>query len=79
MLCFDWGSDVFFGYYQPVNKSYTESWCFLHNVVCSSGHAIAVEALGAVMKAYDGRGPSTTLGEKILEELKLASAEDLLG
>lgn len=31
------------------------------------------------MKAYDGRGPSTTLAEKILEELKLASAEDLLG
>lgn len=56
-----------------------QSWCLLHNVVCSSGHAIAVEALGAVMKAYDGRGPSTTLGEKILEELKLASAEDLLG
>lgn len=38
-----------------------------------------MEALGAVMKAYDGRGPSTILGEKILEELKLASAEDLLG
>lgn len=43
-----------------------------------SGYAIGLAALRAVMRAYDGRGPATSLGEAILERWGLASAPDLV-
>lgn len=43
-----------------------------------SGYWIAVEALRAVMRAFDQRGPSTSLTELILKGLDLSRAEDLV-
>lgn len=36
-------------------------------------------ALTAVIKAHDGRGPSTMLTSSILQTLGLSSAEELIG
>lgn len=44
-----------------------------------SGYAIASQALTAVMRAEDGRGPPTSLTGAILKRLNLSSAEDLIG
>ncbi|GAQ89315.1 hypothetical protein KFL_005100050 [Klebsormidium nitens] len=44
-----------------------------------SGHAIASEALSAVMRADDGRGPETKLTGAILAKLGLSKPEDLIG
>eukprot|EP00271_Cylindrocystis_brebissonii_P010484 TRINITY_DN26678_c0_g1_i1.p1 TRINITY_DN26678_c0_g1~~TRINITY_DN26678_c0_g1_i1.p1 ORF type:complete len:366 (+),score=39.95 TRINITY_DN26678_c0_g1_i1:222-1319(+) len=43
-----------------------------------SGYAIAVEALGAVMRAEDGRGPRTALRDAILLHLGLSEPQDLI-
>lgn len=43
-----------------------------------SGYAIGLAALRAVMRAYDGRGPSTALSEAILTQWGLATATDLV-
>ena len=43
-----------------------------------SGYAIAVEALGAVMRAEDGRGPPTALTRAILTHLRLESPQDII-
>jgi N-acetylglucosamine kinase-like BadF-type ATPase len=43
-----------------------------------SGYAIGVAALRAVMQAYDGRGPSTSLTELVLERRGLSSPQDLI-
>lgn len=60
-----------------VNRSFDAENPLVH--CTSSGYAIASQALTAVMRAHDGRGPSTTLTEAILKALDLASAEDLIG
>ncbi|MQL96155.1 hypothetical protein Taro_028828 [Colocasia esculenta] len=44
-----------------------------------SGYGIAAQALTAVVRAHDGRGPETTLTRNILHELELASADELIG
>ncbi|CAA6668081.1 unnamed protein product [Spirodela intermedia] len=44
-----------------------------------SGYGIAAQALTAVMRAHDGRGPETRLTQDILCELGLGSPEELIG
>ncbi|XP_073148162.1 uncharacterized protein [Henckelia pumila] len=44
-----------------------------------SGYGIAAQALTAVIRAHDGRGPETTLMDSILHELKLSSPDELIG
>nr|CAD1823210.1 unnamed protein product [Ananas comosus var. bracteatus] len=44
-----------------------------------SGYGIAAQALTAVIRAHDGRGPPTNLSESILDKLKLSSPDELIG
>ncbi|WJX64540.1 hypothetical protein P8452_49304 [Trifolium repens] len=44
-----------------------------------SGYGISAQALTAVIRAHDGRGPSTMLTNSILQTLGLSSAEELIG
>ncbi|XP_015880663.3 uncharacterized protein LOC107416657 isoform X2 [Ziziphus jujuba] len=44
-----------------------------------SGYGIAAQALTAVIKAYDGRGPLTLLTSSILKRLGLSSPDELIG
>ncbi|XP_062196234.1 uncharacterized protein LOC133899271 [Phragmites australis] len=44
-----------------------------------SGYGIAAQALTAVIKAHDGRGPQTTLTGEILKKLELSSPDELIG
>ncbi|XP_030543865.1 N-acetyl-D-glucosamine kinase [Rhodamnia argentea] len=44
-----------------------------------SGYGIAAQALTAVIRAHDGRGPETNLTSSILEKLGLSSADELIG
>ncbi|KAF8040826.1 hypothetical protein BT93_B2910 [Corymbia citriodora subsp. variegata] len=44
-----------------------------------SGYGIAAQALTAIIRAYDGRGPETILTSRILEKLGLSSPDELIG
>lgn len=44
-----------------------------------SGYGIAAQALTAVIRAHDGRGPCTMLSEIILHALNLSSPDELIG
>ncbi|CAN6454689.1 unnamed protein product [Victoria cruziana] len=44
-----------------------------------SGYGIAAEALTAVIRAHDGRGPQTTLTRSILQKLGLSSPDEIIG
>lgn len=44
-----------------------------------SGYAIALAGLGAVVRAYDGRGPATKLTGALLDALGLNQPEELVG
>ncbi|KAL0327944.1 UNVERIFIED_CONTAM: N-acetyl-D-glucosamine kinase [Sesamum calycinum] len=44
-----------------------------------SGYGIAAQALTAVIRAHDGRGPETTLTHSILDTLNLSSPDELIG
>lgn len=44
-----------------------------------SGYGIAAQALTAVVKAHDGRGPHTMLASSILKVLGLSSPDELIG
>lgn len=44
-----------------------------------SGYGIAAQALTAVIRAHDGRGPQTTLTHIILDTLNLSSPDELIG
>lgn len=44
-----------------------------------SGYGIAAQALTAVIRAYDGRGPPTMLTTRILKALGLSSPEEIIG
>ncbi len=44
-----------------------------------SGYTIAQQALQAVVRAYDGRGPQTTLRERILRAWNLQTMDELIG
>ncbi|KAL3849061.1 hypothetical protein ACJIZ3_010943 [Penstemon smallii] len=44
-----------------------------------SGYGIAAQALTAIIRAHDGRGPKTTLMHSILDKLNLSSADELIG
>lgn len=46
---------------------------------CCSGYGIAAQALTAVVRAHDGRGPETILTNSILQELDLCSPDELIG
>jgi N-acetylglucosamine kinase-like BadF-type ATPase len=46
--------------------------------ICS-GYGISAQALTAVVRAYDGRGPETMLTNNILDFLGLASPDELIG
>ncbi len=43
-----------------------------------SGYAIARQALQAVARAWDGRGPQTAIGDRLLAELGLAQPGELI-
>ncbi|KAI4324571.1 hypothetical protein MLD38_030048 [Melastoma candidum] len=44
-----------------------------------SGYGIAAQALTAIIRAHDGRGPNTNLTSSILKYLNLSSADELIG
>lgn len=44
-----------------------------------SGYGIAAQALTAIVRAYDGRGPVTILSSTILQTLGLSSPDELIG
>ncbi|XP_072966703.1 uncharacterized protein [Typha angustifolia] len=44
-----------------------------------SGYGIAAQALTAIIRAHDGRGPQTTLTRDILNKLELSSPDELIG
>ncbi|KAL2464925.1 Actin-like ATPase superfamily protein [Abeliophyllum distichum] len=44
-----------------------------------SGYGIAAQALTAVIRAHDGRGPQTSLTHSILHKLNLFSPDELIG
>ncbi|KAK1372223.1 HORMA domain-containing protein [Heracleum sosnowskyi] len=44
-----------------------------------SGYGIAAQALNAVIRSHDGRGPHTSLVCRILQELDLISPDELIG
>ncbi|KAM3700981.1 hypothetical protein ACJW31_05G138800 [Castanea mollissima] len=44
-----------------------------------SGYGIAAQALTAVVRAHDGRGPQTALTDRILKALSLSSPDELIG
>ncbi|XP_042060808.1 N-acetyl-D-glucosamine kinase-like isoform X1 [Salvia splendens] len=44
-----------------------------------SAYGISAQALTAVIRAYDSRGPQTTLTQSILEKLNLSSPDELIG
>ncbi|KAH7314505.1 hypothetical protein KP509_21G005700 [Ceratopteris richardii] len=44
-----------------------------------SGYSIGQHALAVVMRAHDGRGPSTSLSKAILQKLELSSPEEIIG
>ncbi|KAG6498913.1 hypothetical protein ZIOFF_038665 [Zingiber officinale] len=46
--------------------------------ICS-GYGIAAQALTAVIRAHDGRGPQTKLTKNILDMLELSSPDELIG
>ena len=51
---------------------------FMWNFICS-GYGISAQAMTAVVRAYDGRGPETVLTNNILDFLGLASPDELIG
>ncbi|KAF7109231.1 hypothetical protein CFC21_109527 [Triticum aestivum] len=44
-----------------------------------SGYGIAAQALTAVIKAHDGRGPQTNLTRDIIRKLEISSPDELIG
>ncbi|KAH9293327.1 hypothetical protein KI387_041469, partial [Taxus chinensis] len=44
-----------------------------------SGYGISAQALTAVIRAHDGRGPPTSLTSAILQELKLSGPDEVIG
>ncbi|KAL7212425.1 hypothetical protein ACSBR2_015166 [Camellia fascicularis] len=44
-----------------------------------SGYGIAAQALTAVIRAHDGRGPRTMLTNSVLQSLSLSSPDELIG
>jgi N-acetylglucosamine kinase-like BadF-type ATPase len=51
---------------------------FTWHLTCS-GYGISAQALTAVVRAYDGRGPETVLTNNMLDFLGLASPDELIG
>lgn len=49
------------------------------DVMIYSGYGIAAQALTAVIRAHDGRGPQTMLTSTILKALGLSSPDELIG
>lgn len=53
--------------------------CVNDDVIIYSGYGIAAQALTAVIRAHDGRGPQTILTSTILKALGLSSPDELIG
>lgn len=60
---------------KSASLSYTEG-CSLFTC---SGYGIAAQALSAIIREHDGRGPYTALTSSILKTLCLSSADELIG
>lgn len=54
--------------------SLTDDYVFIY-----SGYGISAQALTAVIRAHDGRGPETMLTSTILKALGLSSPDELIG
>lgn len=48
-------------------------------MLASSGYGIAAQALTAIVRAQDGRGPQTMLTNCILNTLGLSSTDEIIG
>ncbi|KAF7096161.1 hypothetical protein CFC21_098152 [Triticum aestivum] len=59
-------------------KSSESSWCrsCLRRL---GGYGIAAQALTAVIKSHDGRGPQTNLTRDIIRKLEISSPDELIG
>ena len=44
-----------------------------------SGYGIAAQALAAIVRANDGRGPPTSLTSAILQKLQIHSPDEVIG
>lgn len=62
------------GFFLSVFLFYMTTFFFIY-----SGYGIAAQALTAIIRAHDGRGPKTALTSSILEKLDLSSADELIG
>ena len=67
--------NAFWHTYELFFYEFDEWW----NVITCSGYGIAAQALTAVVRAHDGRGPQTALTDCILKALSLSSPDELIG
>ncbi|THF98464.1 hypothetical protein TEA_006727 [Camellia sinensis var. sinensis] len=65
--------------YHIDNNSGSVLDCSLFITVFSLGYGIAAQALTAVIRAHDGRGPQTMLTKSVLQSLSLSSPDELIG
>lgn len=66
-----------FGMDRAERRARTGGWGFILGDE-GSGYDIARRGLIACLRAYDGRGPETSIRHKVLAALKLADTEDLI-
>lgn len=71
-----WFVSLIFLYFRWSYKKVETMSCIY--ILCS-GYGIAAQALTAVVKAHDGRGPQTMLTSSILDALGLSSPDELIG
>lgn len=60
-------------------SEYSDAVITFVSLYTCSGYGIAAQALTAVIRAHDGRGPHTSLVCRILQELDLISPDELIG
>ena len=76
MLICGTGSNCY-GINESGQEAYANGWEYILGDE-GSGYSIAIKALRAIMKAYDGRGKKTKLSEMVLTHLKLSSEPELV-
>lgn len=69
---------VLFPFCFPI-EVFPRKWIYDRLSLLCSGYGIAAQALTAVVKAHDGRGPQTMLTSDILLTLGLSSPDELIG
>lgn len=67
---------IIFSYSSFLLYDHGKIYCYVG--ICS-GYGIAAQALTAVIRAHDGRGPQTKLTKSILDMLELPSPDELIG